>query len=206
MSGFYPQMGTLPPTYTPQHYNAPPPPPQSSSSASSTSSQSTRLTALQHLHAAAAAASNTYHHGPMKSHQSPWSSLMITCRPHPYHSEHPMSYNRELTSYPPQGSSSSTAGSDEDSMDKSDEEERITVEEQQVKKRNPYSIEELLKKPVKRTVTSPNMFFQAPCGLLVDKPCTCSLVVTSSSLPRESGIVPSLTPHDISHKTSVCSA
>ena len=52
------------------------------------------------------------------------------------------------------------------------------------KKRNPYSIEELLKKPssVKKpspsaaTVSLQTMLLQPPCGLLVDKPCTCRLV------------------------------
>ncbi|KAJ4448079.1 hypothetical protein ANN_10091 [Periplaneta americana] len=55
---------------------------------------------------------------------------------------------------------------------------------QQEKKRNPYSIEELLKKPENTkksppppaTVSLQTMLLQPPCGLLVDKPCTCSLV------------------------------
>ncbi|KDR23177.1 Paired box protein Pax-5 [Zootermopsis nevadensis] len=97
---------------------------------------------------------------------------------------------------------SSTAGSEEDSMDKSEddeEEEEVRMrperrkeskqpERQQPpqaeKKRNPYSIEELLKKPDNAKKSSPQpatvslqaMLLQPPCGLLVDKPCTCSLV------------------------------
>nr|CAD7202540.1 unnamed protein product [Timema douglasi] len=85
--------------------------------------------------------------------------------------------------------------SEEDSRDKSEEdvEEEVAVKapterrkgdegsETQQKKRNPYSIEELLKKPdCKRSpppaVAVPTMFLQPPCGLLVDKPCSCSLV------------------------------
>jgi Uncharacterized conserved protein len=111
------------------------------------------------------------------------------------------------SSYLLQGShsnSSSIEGSEEDSMDKSEEgdededEVRITPERrkdskqtsqqpqdpQPEKKRNPYSIEELLKKPdsVKKssppsaTVSLQTMLLQPPCGLLVDKPCTCNLV------------------------------
>jgi hypothetical protein len=98
--------------------------------------------------------------------------------------------------------SSSTAGSEEDSMDKSEDDEddedvRMTPERrkenkqaerqqqpQAEKKRNPYSIEELLKKPDTAKKSSPQpatvslqtMLLQPPCGLLVDKPCTCSLV------------------------------
>jgi hypothetical protein len=109
------------------------------------------------------------------------------------------------SSYLLQGSrsnSSSIEGSEEDSMDKSEDEDeedvRMTPEArkdnqhtvkqpqdpQPEKKRNPYSIEELLKKPesVKKpprpsaTVSLQTMLLQPPCGLLVDKPCTCSLV------------------------------
>ena len=113
------------------------------------------------------------------------------------------------SSYLLQGShsnSSSIAGSEEDSMDKSEDgdedeedvrmkperrkdnkqkmEQQQQQEPQPEKKRNPYSIEELLKKPdnAKKPSTSPatlslqTMFLQPPCGLLVDKPCTCSLV------------------------------
>jgi len=111
------------------------------------------------------------------------------------------------SSYLLQGShsnSSSIEGSEEDSMDKSEEGDddeddvRMTPERrkdsqqtsqqpqgpQPEKKRNPYSIEELLKKPdsVKKssppsaTVSLQTMLLQPPCGLLVDKPCTCSLV------------------------------
>jgi hypothetical protein len=64
-------------------------------------------------------------------------------------------------------------------------------EAQPEKKRNPYSIEELLKKPdnARKPSTSPatlslqTMFLQPPCGLLVDKPCTCSLV--SAARPHQ---------------------
>jgi hypothetical protein len=111
------------------------------------------------------------------------------------------------SSYLLQGSrsnSSSIEGSEEDSMDKSEdgdedeEDARMTPERrkenqgtaqqpqgpQPEKKRNPYSIEELLKKPdsVKKssppsaTVSLQTMLLQPPCGLLIDKPCTCSLV------------------------------
>jgi hypothetical protein len=102
----------------------------------------------------------------------------------------------------PRSKSSSTAGSEEDSMDKSEDEEdeedvRTTPERrkenkqterqqppQAEKKRNPYSIEELLKKPdtankpqsQPATVSLQTMLLPPPCGLLVDKPCTCSLV------------------------------
>jgi hypothetical protein len=102
----------------------------------------------------------------------------------------------------PHSKTSSTTGS-EDSMDKSDDDDeeedvRMTPERrkegqpterqqqpQAEKKRNPYSIEELLKKPDNAKKCSPTppatvslqtMLMQPPCGLLVDKPCTCSLV------------------------------
>lgn len=47
------------------------------------------------------------------------------------------------------------------------------------KKKNPYSIEELLKKPDKKTDTpaaNTTVFIHQPCGLLVDNPCSCSLL------------------------------
>lgn len=47
------------------------------------------------------------------------------------------------------------------------------------KKKNPYSIEELLKKPDKKsenTVNSSSVFVHQPCGLLVDNPCSCNLL------------------------------
>jgi hypothetical protein len=70
-----------------------------------------------------------------------------------------------------------------DNKQKVDEQQQ-QQQQQPEKKRNPYSIEELLKKPdnSKKPPASPatlslqTMFLQPPCGLLVDKPCTCSLV------------------------------
>ncbi|GLV40458.1 Pox neuro [Carabus blaptoides fortunei] len=47
------------------------------------------------------------------------------------------------------------------------------------KKKNPYSIEELLKKPDKKTdppAENTTVFVHQPCGLLVDNPCSCSLL------------------------------
>jgi hypothetical protein len=63
-------------------------------------------------------------------------------------------------------------------------EQQQKEEAQPERKRNPYSIEELLKKPdsARKPSVSPatlslqTMFLQPPCGLLVDRPCTCSLV------------------------------
>lgn len=49
----------------------------------------------------------------------------------------------------------------------------------QQKKKNPYSIEELLKKPEKKKSTNTNTFIHQPCGLLVDNPCSCNLMGTS---------------------------
>ncbi|PSN51314.1 hypothetical protein C0J52_15771 [Blattella germanica] len=120
--------------------------------------------------------------------------------------------------------SSSVAGSEEDSMDKSEEgeeeeddevkinTEKIKGETQQPqpapqeKKRNPYSIEELLKKPDTRkrsppptpaTLSLQTMLLQPPCGLLVDKPCTC-LVSTAHDLSEASSPSTSTSPITIS--------
>ena len=115
--------------------------------------------------------------------------------------------------------SSSIAGSEEDSMDKSEEGEEEDDDEvklssektkesrqsqpvQQEKKRNPYSIEELLKKPDNTRKSSPppatvslqTMLLQPPCGLLVDKPCTCSLVSTAQDLSEVSPSSSSTSP------------
>lgn len=50
------------------------------------------------------------------------------------------------------------------------------------KKKNPYSIEELLKKPDKKSeitsASSSPVFVHQPCGLLVDNPCSCNLLGT----------------------------
>jgi hypothetical protein len=71
-----------------------------------------------------------------------------------------------------------------DNKQKVEQQQQQQQEAQPERKRNPYSIEELLKKPdnAKKPSTSPatlslqTMFLQPPCGLLLDKPCTCSLV------------------------------
>ncbi|KAL1129606.1 hypothetical protein AAG570_012551, partial [Ranatra chinensis] len=52
------------------------------------------------------------------------------------------------------------------------------TEEEAKNKRNPYSIDELLKKsPTKRPHATPihNLLLNQPCGLLLDKTCTCNL-------------------------------
>ena len=129
--------------------------------------------------------------------------------------------------------SSSIAGS-EDSMDKSedgeeeeDDDVKLSSEKtkqpqpvQQEKKRNPYSIEELLKKPDNTRKSSPppapatvslqTMLLQPPCGLLVDKPCTCSLVSTAQDLsevsPSSSSTSPITlaSPENLQKPTATC--
>lgn len=43
-------------------------------------------------------------------------------------------------------------------------------------KKNPYSIEELLKKsPQKKCHENYELFLQQPCGLLLDRGCTCNI-------------------------------
>lgn len=52
----------------------------------------------------------------------------------------------------------------------------MSTEHQPPKKKNPYSIEELLKKPEKKIKpTTTTSFVHQPCGLLVDNPCSCNL-------------------------------
>lgn len=54
-------------------------------------------------------------------------------------------------------------------------------------KRNPHSIEELLKSsPVVRTscsslATLHSVLFQPPCGLLIDQPCTCTFLASPTA-------------------------
>lgn len=81
-----------------------------------------------------------------------------------------------------------------------------TRSESQPKKRIPHSIDELLKTPTRSTPSSEqggsqssiasyhSILFQPPCGILVDKPCTCNFLSSvsglqvhpSSSVPRNS--------------------
>ncbi|XP_049816448.1 paired box pox-neuro protein-like [Schistocerca nitens] len=49
----------------------------------------------------------------------------------------------------------------------------------QQRKRNPYSIEELLKKP-DRLPPAPPLVLPPPCGLLLDRPCSCRLLVNAT--------------------------
>lgn len=54
------------------------------------------------------------------------------------------------------------------------------VPKDEPKKKNPYSIEELLKKPEKKKTSFPvSSFVHQPCGLLVDNPCSCNLMNSS---------------------------
>ena len=49
-------------------------------------------------------------------------------------------------------------------------------EDEAIPKKNPYSIDELLKKtPQKKCYDSYELFLQQPCGLLLDRGCTCNI-------------------------------
>ncbi|KAJ9588004.1 hypothetical protein L9F63_028186, partial [Diploptera punctata] len=193
--GFFPPHPQLPQGYQQQHQGY----------SSTTSASSGRLVAFQQLHAVATTstpASVISSKTGMNHPQSPWSGFMVSCRPHnPYHpryvtSETAFSNGHLSADAYLHSNSSSIAGSEEDSMDKSEEgeeeeddevkvnSEKTKEPQQQEKKRNPYSIEELLKKPDNTrkspgSVSLQTMLLQPPCGLLVDKPCTCSLVSTA---------------------------
>lgn len=130
-----------------------------------------------------------------------WPGLVVPYRPPALHQlnlqQHTPYLTSQLFSFPnSQPTSSNTMQtnssrspsnhSDEDSLGKTSEPEREELEEdtkddaKKMLKRNPYSIEELLKKPTKITKTAsddkPLRFIQPPCRIVVDEPCNCTLV------------------------------
>ncbi|XP_068083492.1 paired box pox-neuro protein [Anabrus simplex] len=185
--GFFPSH-PLSPGFSPHAYSSGP------------TSTSSRLAALHQLHAAATAAAanvaaSTVASAPTSAASLP--GLVISCRP-PYSPR----YGSLVVSDNSSISSQVHHSSEEDSLDKSEEDEEDEVrsarrnphsqeptEQPQQKKRNPYSIEELLKKPDPKKTSPPTvalqtMLLQPPCGLLLDKPCSCSLIDPTGA-PRE---------------------
>lgn len=130
-----------------------------------------RLAALQHqLHVSTNTSSTTH----LDPSSSSWSNLIIPCRPqipskNRYH--HPREHEIDIVT------------SEEENL-------RITEENKpEVKKKNPYSIEELLKKPTKRPkpIQMANVNVHQPFGIILnnsDTECYRSSV-NSDYMPDE---------------------
>lgn len=139
---------------------------------------------------------------------STWPNLVVPYRPpaiHQLNFQQQPHLPSQLFNFPNVPPSSSTMTqtnssrsfsnhSDEDSLGKTSEVEEEYDEDtkndaKKMLKRNPYSIEELLKKPSKLPKNTSNeknlRFIHPPCRIIVDEPCNCTLIAHPISTTQD---------------------